>query len=113
MKQKDFHIYLTEQERTQVIGALIQLKNSLIAQGRYTDAVDDILIKVTPCCALHLNKIGQAACFSYLRSRRLFCVLKKFLKKFQNRVPKRCLSVGTSEGVKKPLLNGVSPFAAF
>ena len=69
--------------------------------------------KETPCCALHLNKIGQAACFSYLRSRRLFCVLKKFLKKFQNRVPKRCLSVGTSEGVKKPLLNGVSPFAAF
>ena len=46
MKQKDFHIYLTEQERTQVIGALIQLKNSLIAQGRYTDAVDDILIKL-------------------------------------------------------------------
>lgn len=46
MKQKNFHIYLTEQERTQVIGALIQLKNSLIAQGRYTDAVDDILIKV-------------------------------------------------------------------
>lgn len=47
MKQKDFHIYLTEQERTQVIGALIELKNSLMAQGRYTDAVDDILIKVT------------------------------------------------------------------
>lgn len=47
MKQKDFHIYLTEQERIQVIGALIQLiKNSLIVQGRYTDAVDDILIKV-------------------------------------------------------------------
>ncbi len=46
MKQKNFHIYLTEQERTQVISALIQLKNSLIAQGRYTDAVDDILIKV-------------------------------------------------------------------
>lgn len=47
MKQKDFHIYLTEQERTQVISALIELKNSLMAQGRYTDAVDDILIKVT------------------------------------------------------------------
>ena len=30
MKQKDFHIYLTEQERTQVVGALIELKNSLI-----------------------------------------------------------------------------------
>ena len=47
MKQKNFHIYLTEQKRTQVIGALIELKNSLIAQGRYTDAVDDILIKLT------------------------------------------------------------------
>lgn len=47
MKQKDFHIYLTEQEHTQVIGALIELKNSLIAQGRYTDTVDDILIKLT------------------------------------------------------------------
>ena len=46
MKQKDFHIYLTEQERTQVISSLIELKNSLIAQGRYTDAVDDILCKV-------------------------------------------------------------------
>lgn len=47
MKQMDFHIYLTEQERTQVIDALIALKNSLTAQGRYTDAVDEILIKVT------------------------------------------------------------------
>lgn len=57
MKQKDFHIYLTEQEHTQVIGALIELKNSLIAQGRYTDTVDDILIKLTKaqkkCLAVH------------------------------------------------------------
>ena len=29
MKQKDFHIYLTEQERTQVVGALIELKTAL------------------------------------------------------------------------------------
>lgn len=47
MKQKDFHIYLTEQERSQVIQSLIELKNSLIAQGRYTDAVDEVLIKIT------------------------------------------------------------------
>ena len=47
MKKKDFHIYLTEQERTQVISSLIELKNRLIAQGRYTDAVDDVLIKIT------------------------------------------------------------------
>ena len=45
MKQKDYHIYLDEQERCQVIQALIDLKNALIAQGRYTDAVDDVLCK--------------------------------------------------------------------
>ena len=47
MKQKDYHIYLDEQERCQVIQALIDLKNALIAQSRYTDAVDDVLIKIT------------------------------------------------------------------
>ena len=47
MKQKDYHIYLTEQERSQVIQSLIDLKNNLTAQGRYTDAVDDVLIKIT------------------------------------------------------------------
>ena len=30
-----------------VLQALIALKNNLIAQGRYTDAVDDVLIKFT------------------------------------------------------------------
>lgn len=47
MKQTNYHIYLTEQERSQVIQALIELKNNLIAQGRYTDAVDDVLIKLS------------------------------------------------------------------
>lgn len=54
MKQKDFHIYLTEQERTQVISALIELKNSLIVQGGYTDAVDDVLIKITKARRKHI-----------------------------------------------------------
>lgn len=47
MKQTNYHIYLTEQERSQVIQSLIELKNSLIAHGRYTDAVDEVLIKIT------------------------------------------------------------------
>ncbi len=55
MKQKDFHIYLTEQERTEVITSLIELKNSLIAQGRYTDAVDDVLIKITKARRKHIT----------------------------------------------------------
>lgn len=47
MKQKDYHIYLDEQELSQVIQSLIDLKNDLTAQGRYTDAVDDVLIKIS------------------------------------------------------------------
>ena len=47
MKQKDYYIYLDEQEYSQVIQSLVTLKNNLIAQGRYTDAVDDVLIKFT------------------------------------------------------------------
>ena len=47
MKQKDYYIYLDEQEHSQVIQSLIALKDDLIAQGRYTDAVDDVLIKFT------------------------------------------------------------------
>lgn len=47
MKEKDYHIYLTEQERSQVIQSLVDLKNDLMAQGRYTDAVDDVLIKIS------------------------------------------------------------------
>lgn len=45
MKDRQFHIYLDDEEFRQVLQALIALKNNLIAQGRYTDAVDDVLIK--------------------------------------------------------------------
>ena len=47
MKNDKFHIYLDDDEYRQVLQALIDLKNNLIAQGRYTDAVDDVLIKFT------------------------------------------------------------------
>ena len=38
--------YLNDDEYSRVIQSLIRLKNSLIAQGRYTDGVDDVLCKV-------------------------------------------------------------------
>lgn len=46
MREKKYHIYLTDDEQSGVIQSLINLKNNLIAQGRYTDAVDDVLMKV-------------------------------------------------------------------
>ena len=46
MKEQKYHLYLSDDEYSEVLQSLIRLKNSLIAQGRYTDAVDDILCKV-------------------------------------------------------------------
>lgn len=46
MREKKYHLYLTADEQSKVIQSLIDLKNNLIAQGRYTDAVDDVLLKL-------------------------------------------------------------------
>ena len=46
MREKKYHLYLTADEQSKVIQSFIDLKNNLIAQGRYTDAVDDVLLKV-------------------------------------------------------------------
>ena len=46
MKEQKYHLYLSKEEYSEVLKSLIRLKNSLIAQGRYTDAVDDTLCKV-------------------------------------------------------------------
>lgn len=47
MKEAKYHLYLNDSEYSRVIHSLVCLKNSLIEQGRYTDAVDDILIKLS------------------------------------------------------------------
>ena len=46
MKGEKYHIYLRTKERNEIVVSLINLKNKLIEQGRYTDAVDDVLFKV-------------------------------------------------------------------
>lgn len=46
MREEKFHIYLNDDEYSRVIQSLMRLKNNLIAQGRYTDGVDDVLCKV-------------------------------------------------------------------
>ena len=39
-----------------IVMALVELKNQLIAEGRYTDAVDDLLIKLFTSSYVTLNK---------------------------------------------------------
>ena len=47
MKKPKYHIYLTPDERCLVINSLIDLRNNLISQGKYTDIIDELLIKLT------------------------------------------------------------------
>ena len=44
MKSKNYYINLTEQERSEIVHALVAKKNALIAQGRYTDLVGSSLV---------------------------------------------------------------------
>ena len=46
MRELKYHIYLDDNEYRRLIESLMELKNSLIQKGRYTDAVDDVLCKV-------------------------------------------------------------------
>ena len=46
LKEQKYHLYLSKDEYSEALQSLIRLKNSLIAQGRYTDGVDDVLCKV-------------------------------------------------------------------
>ena len=45
MKQK-YYLVLNNQERRFVIESLNQLRNKLIVDGKYTDAVDEVLLKI-------------------------------------------------------------------
>ena len=47
MRNPKYHLYLTYDERRTVINSLICLKNNLISLGRYTDAVDELIVKLT------------------------------------------------------------------
>ena len=46
MREKKTHLYLDSQERSLLLHSLVELKNQLIQQGRYTDCVDELIIKV-------------------------------------------------------------------
>ena len=46
MRGTKYHIYLNSEERRLLINSLINLKNRLIAESKYTDLVDEVLVKV-------------------------------------------------------------------
>ncbi len=46
MRKPKYYIAIDEYERRIIINSLNNLRNKLIADGKYTDAVDDVLVKV-------------------------------------------------------------------
>ncbi len=45
MQKQKYYIAVAEYERRIIINSLNNLRNKLIAEGRYTDAVDELIIK--------------------------------------------------------------------
>ncbi len=50
-----YHLYLDETERRLIILFLNEFRNRLIAEGRYTDCVDELIIKVAHAKAVKLK----------------------------------------------------------
>jgi hypothetical protein len=46
MRAKNRYLYLSEAEWRMMLLALNEMRSKLIAQGRYTDAVDEIIMKM-------------------------------------------------------------------
>lgn len=45
MRNPKYHLYLTQDERRTIVGSLIELRNRLISEGKYTDVIDELLVK--------------------------------------------------------------------
>lgn len=60
MREKKNHLYLDNHERTILLHILVELKNQLIQQGRYTDCLDELIFKVinAPVKKLKIAMIG-------------------------------------------------------
>ena len=46
MKEKKYYIALDDFERRVVVNCMNEMRNKLIADGKYTDALDDVLLKI-------------------------------------------------------------------
>ena len=46
MREQACHVSLDSRQRTTLLHSLVELKNQLIQQGRYTDCVDELIFKV-------------------------------------------------------------------
>ena len=55
MFSKKRYLYLSNEELSILLRSLVRLKNSLIQQNRYTDCVDELILKVIGCPLVHIS----------------------------------------------------------
>ena len=46
MKEKKYYIALDDFERQVVVNCMNEMRNKLITDGKYTDALDEVLLKI-------------------------------------------------------------------
>ncbi|MEE0680815.1 MAG: hypothetical protein ACLVML_12075 [Candidatus Gastranaerophilaceae bacterium] len=55
MKKERYYLYLSADEHRLLIHSLIQFRNKLIAAGRYTNPVDELIVKVSKAKTVKLK----------------------------------------------------------
>ena len=58
MRKPKYYLALNAEETRLVLQSLIRMKNRLIAQGRYTDCVDELIAKIAKPSILFLRVGG-------------------------------------------------------
>ena len=69
MRDKKYYIALDDFERRVVVNCLNEMRNSLIANGKYTDAVDEILLKIIDATTTQIYVQKKAAVSRYCLQR--------------------------------------------
>ena len=59
MRRMKYHIYLNSEERCLLISSLNDLRNRLIAEGKYTDLVDEVMIKAANATIKKINVVSK------------------------------------------------------
>lgn len=46
MRKRKYYLHLTDTEHRLILQCLLEYRNKLISQGRYTDGADDVFLKI-------------------------------------------------------------------
>lgn len=61
MKNTKYHVYLNSEERRLLINSLNDLRNRLIANGRYSDLIDEVLVKVANAKVKKIKVVSKSS----------------------------------------------------